>query len=174
MRFLTGAMIALVASSAALAQPYGPMHGGPQGDMMGMMMGHCRMMQRSEGALAFLKTELKITAAQEKAWGAFAAAYRDEAAQGPKGPMAGRRGGPGGMGPGRMGPGGMGPGGMMMGAGEPFPKAVEQHLQLMERHLAGARKLTDAAKPLYDALSAEQKKTADELLTHFVMMRCPM
>jgi hypothetical protein len=172
MRFLTGAMIVLVASSTAVAQPHGPAAGsGPHADnmpMMGMMMGHCRMMQRSEGALAFLKTELKITAAQEKAWGAFAAAYRDEVAQRPKEPMAGRRGGPGGMGPGGMGPGGM------MGAGQPFPKAVEQHLQMMERHLASARKLTDAAKPLYDALSAEQKKTADELLTHFVMMRCPM
>jgi hypothetical protein len=169
MRLLTGVMIGLLASSAAFAQPHGPMAGGgPHGDdmpMTGMMMGHCRMMQRSEGALAFLKTELKITAAQDKAWAAFAAAYRDQVAQGPKGPMAGRRGGQG-----RMGPGG----GMTMGAGEPFPKAVEQHLQMMERHLAGARKLTDAAKPLYDALGAEQKKTADELLTHFVMMRCAM
>jgi hypothetical protein len=183
MKILSGVAIALLLSTAALAQP-GPAGGGPGGPMMtgdmpmmGMMMGHCAMMRRSEGALAFLKAELKIASGQEKAWEAFAAAFRTEAANRPKGPMPGGRGGP--MGPGMMGPGMMGPGGgmgpgMMGGAGQPFPKAVETHLQFMERHLTSARKLMETAKPLYDALNVEQKKTADELLTHFVMMRCPM
>lgn len=172
MKILTGAAITLLLSTAVFAQP-GPMGRGPGGpmmagdmSMMGMMMGgHCAMMRRSEGALAFLKTELKITAAQDKAWGAFAAAYRAEAANRPKGSGHG----------GAMGPGVMGsPGGMMMGSSEPFPKAVDTHLQMMERHLVSVRTLTDAAKPLYDALGADQRKTADELLTHFVMMQCPM
>lgn len=176
MRMLTGAAIALLVSTAALAQP-GPMGPRPGNmPMMGMMMGgHCAMMRRSEGALAFLKTELRITPAQEKSWEAFATAYRAEAANRPKGPMPGGGGmGPGMMGPGMMGPGMMGGGMMMGGPGGPFPKAVDAHLQMMENHLASARKLKDAAKPLYDALGAEQKKTADELLTHFVMMQCPM
>lgn len=166
MKTLTGAATALLLSTVAFAQPAhmggppSPMMAGEM-PMMGMMMGgHCAMMRRSEGALAFLKTELKITAAQDKAWGAFADAYRTEAASRSKGPAHG----------GAMG----GPGGMMIGSGEPFPKAVDTHLRMMERHLASARKLSDAAKPLYDALSADQRKTADELLTHFVMMRCPM
>ena len=176
MRLLTGAAIALLASTAALAQPgpMGPRGGGPMmADNMPMMgmMGHCAMMRRSEGALAFLKTELKIAGPQEKAWNGFADAYRAEAAKLPKGP-GGAPMGPGmmGGGPGMMGPGG----GMVSPVGQPFPKAVETHLQMMERHIASARKLSDAAKPLYDALNAEQRKTADELLVHFVMMHCPM
>lgn len=168
MRILTGAMIALIASCAAFAQPgpHGPTagQGGQPGDnmpMMGMMMGHCAMMQRTEGALAFLRTELKITPAQEKAWDAFAADYRAEATNRPKGPRAdGSRA--------MMGRG------MMGGASGPFPQTMAQRIQMMENHLAGAKKLTDAAKPLYDGLSAEQRKTADELLPHFIMMRCPM
>jgi hypothetical protein len=168
MKFLTGALIALVASTAAFAQP-GPHSGmmGGQGPMtgemgmMGGMMGHCAMMRRSEGALAFLKTELAITPAQAKAWDAFAAAYRAEAANKPRGQMMG------------------GPGGGMMkrgagGAQQAFPEAVAQHVQMMESRLAGTKRLMDTAKPLYDALNAEQRKSADELLAHFIMMRCPM
>ncbi len=167
MRVLTGATIALFASGAAFAQP-GPMpggHGGPMADrmpMMGMMMGgHCAMMERTEGALAFLKTELKITAAQEKTWGAFAAVFRAEAAGKPKGPMA-RGHGP------KMGPG------AKADAPAPFPQAVARHLQMMDQHQASLKKLSDAAKPLYDELNAEQRKTADELLLHFVMSHCAM
>lgn len=165
MKILTGAAIALLAAGAAFAQPGpmggGPMAGGPMADrmpMMGMMMGgHCAMMRRTDGALAFLKAELKITAAQEKSWDAFATAFREEAGVKHQGPMA-RGHGP------KMGP----------GAAEPFPQTIARHLQAMDQHHASIKKLSDAAKPLYDGLNAEQRKTADELLTHFVMAHCPM
>ncbi len=167
MRVLTAATIALFASGAAFAQP-GPMpggHGGRMADrmpMMGMMMGgHCAMMQRTEGALAFLRTELKITAAQEKTWGAFAAVFRAEAADRAKGAMAH------GHGP-KMGPD------AKADAAEPFPQAIARHLQMMDLHHASLKKLSDAAKPLYDELNAGQRKTADELLMHFVMSHCAM
>jgi hypothetical protein len=132
-----------------------------------MMMGHCAMMRRSEGALAFLKTELAVTPAQSKVWDAFAAAYRSEAATKPQGMMKGG-------GAKMKGGGGMMGGGMMGGPAKPFPEAMAQHTQMMENHLASAKRLTDAARPLYDALSAEQRKSADELLPHFIMMRCPI
>lgn len=152
MRLLTGAAIALLASTAAFAQPMGG-HGGER-PMMGMMMGGgpCMMIKRTEGALAFLKTELKITPAQDKPWGSFAAAFRAAAADkpahgGPKGP------------------------GMKHGKGEAatFPEKVGHHTAMMDAHHAGFKALSDAAKPLYDALNAEQRKTADEVLMHFVM-----
>jgi len=172
MRIVSVLIATLLASSAALAQP-GPMMGG-QGQMadgmpMGMMMGGCAMMGRSEGALAFLKTELQIKASQEKAWSAFADAYRKDATERPMGPgphHGGMKGS--GMGRGKMGAG------MMGGSGEPFPKVMEQHIQMMQSHLDRANTMNSAAKPLYDALNAEQRKTADELLPRFVMMHCAM
>ncbi|MCE9523840.1 MAG: Spy/CpxP family protein refolding chaperone [Alphaproteobacteria bacterium] len=163
MKMLIAAVAAFALTGAALAQPgHGPGqmgHGGPMGEgmpMMGMMQEHCAMMGRTDGALAFLKAELAITPAQTKAWDGFAEVYRANA----KMPMSG------GQGMKKHGAGPM--------ADKPFPEKIAQHLTMMEAHLAGVRKLADAAKPLYDALSAEQRKTADELLTHFVMSHCSM
>jgi hypothetical protein len=154
MRLLTGAAIALLASTAAFAQPMGG-HGGQGGDrpMMGMMGGGpCMMIKRTEGALAFLKTELKITPAQEKAWGSFATAFRAASAD-------------------KAGHGGHKGHGAKHGKGEAatFPDKVAHHAAMMDSHHAGFKTLSDAAKPLYDGLSAEQRKTADDLLIHFVM-----
>lgn len=166
MKFVTGAMIALLAASVASAQP-GPMGGGHDGPMAGgmpmrgMMMGHCAMMRRTEGALAFLKTELKITAAQEKSWDGFAAAFRQEAADRAKS-AKGHGHKP------KMGPG------PKADAAEPFPQALAHRTQMMDQHHAGMKKLSDAAKPLYDGLNAEQRKAADALLMHFVMSHCAM
>jgi len=168
MRIASFLTAALLTSAAAFAQP-GPMMGGQDGMPMGMMMGGCAMMGRSEGALAFLKTELRIKTAQEKAWNTFADAYRKNAADRPMGPGP-HRGGMKGSGAGR---GGMGAG-MMGGSGEPFPKAMEQRIQMMQSHLDNAKAMNGVAKPLYDALDAEQRKTADELLPRFVMMPCAM
>jgi hypothetical protein len=153
MRLLTGAAIALLVSTVAFAQPMGG-HGGGDRPMMGMMMGGgpCMMIKRTEGALAFLKTELKITPAQEKVWGSFATAFRASAADKPA------HGGPKGH-------------GAKHGKGDTatFPEKVTHHAAMMDAHHADFKALSDAAKPLYDALSAEQRKTADELLMHFVM-----
>jgi hypothetical protein len=161
MKILTGAMIALLAASTAMAQP-GPMGGQGGGPMAGGMPmmgmgGHCAMLRRTDGALAFLKTELKITSAQDSAWEDFAAAFRDGAAAKPKGPA---RHGP------KMGTG------SRPDAAEPFPQALAHHMQMMDQHHARVKKLSDAAKPLYDGLNAEQRK--DELLMHFVMSHCMM
>jgi predicted Zn-dependent protease len=147
MKMLSSIAVALLASSAALAQPMGG-HGGGQ-----MMGGHGMMMQRPEGALAFLKTELKITPAQEQAWNAFAGAYRDAAGSGHEG--HGKQGDHKAHG--------------KHGKAESFLDKASHHLEMMDTHHAGFRKIYDAAKPLYGALNTEQRKTADELLMHYLM-----
>lgn len=154
MRLLTGAAIALLASTATFAQP---MMGGHDGDrpMMGMGGGPCSMMTHTEGALAFLRTELKIGAAQEKYWDAFAAAFRDEAAK-REGHRPKHRGDP--------------PrGGRGHGEDMTFADMAAHHMEMMDEHQAGFKRLYDAAKPLYDSLNGEQRKSADELLMHFLM-----
>lgn len=151
MRALTIFAVALLASSAALAQPVGD-HGG--GHMMMGGGGHCMMMQRTEGALAFLKTELKITVSQERAWNAFADAYREAA---------------GGAHEGHGKKQGDHAAHDKHGKPESFLDKAQHHLEMMDKHHAGFKNVYDAAKPLYEALDSEQRKTADELLMHFLM-----
>jgi hypothetical protein len=136
--------------------------------MMGMMSGmSCPMMGGyTEGVLAFLKTELHITRAQTAAWEAFATAYRESSGSRPQMPMAGD---------------GMvesGPGSQLMGdsakAKTPFPDRMSSHMQMMQKRLAAMKKIHNAVVPLYAALSAEQKKTADGLLPMVTMMGAMM
>jgi hypothetical protein len=100
-----------------------------------------------EGRIAFLRAELKITEAQTGAWNDFADALRQSAKK--IGEMRGA---------------------MMPPAADGAPQGatVTQRLDLEERWLAarleGVRKIETAVEALYAALSAEQKKTADELL----------
>jgi hypothetical protein len=160
MKTLTTAALALGLAASALAQP-GPGMMGPgqmAGDdrqgmgMMGGGMGMCSMMgaRRSEGTLAFLKTELKITAAQEKNWDAFAAVYGEA----------------------KTAPMPMKPGGMMGGGKpQPLPERMTQHEQMMEARLAAMKSMHVAIAPLYASLSAEQKRTADEILPMAMMCR---
>ena len=150
MKTLTILAVALLASSAALAQPMGG-HGGGN-----MMSGGCVMMQRTEGALAFLKTELKIAPSQEQAWNDFADAYRDAAGAGHEG--HGKK------------PGDHKAQGKHDKA-ESFLDKAQHHLEMMDMHHAGFKKVYDAAKPLYETLNTEQRKTADELLMHYLMPR---
>lgn len=167
MRILFPAIIALVLSGPALAQPADDPHHpqgaaasaappAPQG-MMGMMQGmmKCPLAGHAEGTLAFLKTELKISAGQTKPWESFATAYRDIAAS--HTPM---------MGEGMMA-GDRKAGGAMA---KPFPERMAMHTKMMERHLAAAKKFQAAVHPFYAALDAQQKKTADELLPMIGMM----
>jgi hypothetical protein len=150
--------------AAAQAAPGAGVQSGPQGMMTGMpmmnMMGMMQMMQmmgggdaagmgmidRVEGRIAFLRTELKITDAQAGAWNAFAAALRTNAqslAAARRGMMAG------------------------MGAGQQV-QTLSQRLDAQERwltaRLEGTRALKTVYTGLYGALSDEQKRTADELL----------
>jgi hypothetical protein len=150
----------------------GMMGMGGQGMMGGMsmmnMMGMMQMMggdgpgmgmiDRVEGRIAFLRTELKITDAQAGAWNAFAAALRTNAQSlgTARGMMMGR-----------------------MGAGQPQAQTLTQRLDAQERwlnaRLEGTRSLKTAFTGLYGALSEDQKKTADDLLApHMGMGMGPM
>src|SRR5215468_7163899 len=115
------------------------MLGGASGmmGMMRMMAGHV------EGRLAFLKTELKITDAQLPLWNGVADAIRANA----KSMSA------------------MMSGGMMAGSKTAtLPDKLALREKMMTAHLDALRRFKAAVDPFYAALSAEQKKTADQLL----------
>ncbi len=112
---------------------------GAQGSMMcGRMVGHI------EGRLAFLKTELKITAEQETLWNAYASAVRDNAKSmtshcasimdedSDKTPS--------------------------------LPDRLDAQEQFMLARLDALRAAGKALKPLYAALSDEQKQLADQFI----------
>ena len=156
------------------------MMGGPQGmiggnmpmanmmQMMGMMgrsggesgcggMSGMATIDRVEGRIAFLKTELKITDAQSGAWNAFADSLRSNAKS-----LAEVR-------------------ASMMPPQSPTPRSLIDRLALQEKWLAarleGTRAIKSALTNLAGTLSDEQKKAADELLTpHMGMgaMACAM
>ena len=113
--------------------------------MMRMMMGHggmSMMAKHIEGRLAFLKTELKITDAQLPLWNAFAQVMRDDASTMHAMPHPIMR---------------------MNNAATLPDKLTAQETRLAAR-LETLRKLKAAVDPLYAALTADQKKTADEIM----------
>jgi len=117
------------------------MGGMPMMGMMQMMMGS--MADHVEGRIAFLKTELKITDAQQPLWNAVGDAMRANAKD-----MA------------AMMP-------MMQSMMQPsgtLPEKLAGREKAMTAHLEALRKLKAAIDPLYAALSDEQKKTADQLV----------
>jgi predicted lipid-binding transport protein (Tim44 family) len=116
------------------------MHGGMMdGGMMGGMP-----LRHVEGRLAFLKTELKITPAQEPQWTKFSDTVRSTAKTAQAAMPA-----------------------MMQGGGEQAPTASDR-LGHYEKRLASrletVRALKGAFDPLYATFSDEQKKAANELL----------
>lgn len=115
------------------------MHGGMMG---GGMMGDMPL-KHVEGRLAFLKTELKITPAQEPQWTKFADVVRSTAknADATKPPMM--------------------QGGMKTST---VPERLAQSEKTLTARLETVRGLKVAVDPLYASLSDEQKKVADELL----------
>jgi hypothetical protein len=131
-----------------------PGHMGMGGDMGRMMpMMHGGMMGGTptrfvEGRLAFLKTELKVTPAQEPQWTKFADAYRS-VAQSTKGMDS------------HMG---------MMGGDAPLPERLTLYEQHLTARIDAVRTIKAAVEPLYAVLSADQKKVADELMGHIGMM----
>jgi len=116
--------------------------------MMGMMrgMGGMSTIDRVEGRIAFLRTELKITDAQASAWNTFADALRANAQK-----LAAVRSAM-----------------MMPQPGATAPQTLADRLDAQERWLAarleGTRAIKAAFVPLYGVLSDEQKKAANELL----------
>lgn len=128
------------------------MHGGYEG-----RKGHhggkwmCGMARHIDGRLAFLKTELAITAEQEKLWEDYATVAKANAkslqercdAAKEKWKDAKEKGD---------------------AKRPPLPERLDARAQSLEARLEALRAKTGALKPLYDALNDEQKKTADELI----------
>jgi hypothetical protein len=96
-----------------------------------------------EGHIAFLKAELGITDAQAPLWDKVAAAMREDVAE-----MTAA----------------------MPQADGQAPQTAVAYLETRARLTAlraeGEARFLAAFRPLYEALSADQRKTADELLTH--------
>ena len=118
----------------------------PMMGMMQMMMGQHGMAGHIEGRIAFLKTELKITDAQQPLWNAVADAMRTTAKE-----MAGM-------------PNCMSMMQSMMRSSGALPEKLAAHQKAMAAHLEVMGKLKAAVEPLYAALSNDQKKTADDLI----------
>jgi hypothetical protein len=117
-----------------------------QGMRSGMMMGGPG--QHIEGRIAFLKTELGIRPEQEQVWNAYADALREAATS-----MQSMH-------------------DQMMSDGMPatLPERMQWHDQMMSSRLEALKALRAAAVPLYNALSPEQKQTADALMMGMGMM----
>ena len=135
---------AATGTPAAQGMPTGSMPGSSGGmPMMGMMRMMGSMADHVEGRIAFLKTELKITDAQQPLWNAVGDAMRanakDVAAMMPMIQS------------------------MMQPSGT-LPEKLAGREKAMTAHLEALRKLKSAIDPLYAALSDEQKKTADQLM----------
>ena len=119
--------------------------GMPMMGMMRMMMGQDGMHMMAghiEGRLAFLKTELKITDAQLPLWNALAQAMRDNATAMRAMPHAMTE----------------------IDKAPAFLDKLAARETLLMARLEAVRKLKAAADPLYTALNADQKKTADEIM----------
>jgi len=136
----------------------GPAGGMPMVGNMRPMMEMMRMMQASmgpgggpggmmpfahiEGQIAFYKAELKITDAQLPQWNAFAEALR----AGAKAMQAAHA-------------------QATQGGGEASAVAqMDRRIQMLSAALDAMKQADAAAKPLYEVLSEEQKKAADELM----------
>ena len=116
-----------------------------------------RFANRVERRLDFLHYEIRITDAQQRLWDNFAAAVRDEAQQVRDRVVQG-------AGPGRE----RGPDGRRTDNDRRGPPSVVERLEQRQQRLANqtARvdRLLSTLRPLYAALDANQKRTADRLL----------
>jgi len=131
-----------------IARSMGPgmMHGRGRcrSGMMGMGGGMGRgmaMMRHPDGTLAFLKAELKITHTQMRKWNAFARTMRENAASMRK----------------------MRAAHMANRPPQSLPAWLDSHEAMMASGLESLRAMKSALVPLYNALDANQKKTADSL-----------
>jgi hypothetical protein len=128
----------------------GMMHGRGMGQAMmrggrmgkGMMGGHARMGAMAEGRLAYLKSELKVTNAQQDAWQEYSDAVKDRI-----GVMQSVR-------------------QTMMEAMKTgnANERMDARIIGMETMVAAMKAVKPATEKLYAALSNEQKKAADQLI----------
>lgn len=124
-------------------QGRGPMMG--QGPMMGY--GWDGMLDRIDGRLAFIRTELGIRDDQSAQWDAFAAAVRTnaESRNGLMRAMMEDMSGDG-------------------YADRPLPERLAEHERHMEAQLAHIKELRTAVDALYSALDDTQKKAANDIM----------
>ncbi len=158
----TEAPAASPAPEAQAAMPGGMMGGDMMKMMQEMMERHAGMMsgmtgggmmdrmmspEHVEGRIAFLRTELKVTDAQQALWDALAEAIRANAGVAGE-TMSGMQGG-----------------GMPMGPeGSTAPERIEAQVTVLSARLESLRRLNAALAPFYAALDAAQKDKADMLL----------
>lgn len=151
---LVSAGLVTVTAAPALAQSAAPGDDGPQARHFAQRQHEGQRAfrlpsERTEARLAYLKTALKITDAQQPQWDAFADTLRKQAREADQRMQALRT----------------EAAGREKGA---RPTAIERMERGQARLAAASARLNEtlsAAKPLYAALSPEQQKLADELLT---------
>jgi len=150
---IVSAALAAAAAPLALAQTAAPGSEGPQAERFAHRQQYGQRAfrlpsERVEARLAYLKTALKITDAQQPPWDAFAGTLRKQARAADERVQARRA--------------------QMAKEGERTPPTAIERLERRQARLAAAsarlNETLAAAKPLYAALSPEQQKIADELL----------
>lgn len=114
----------------------------PMTGMMQMMMGQHGMAGHVEGRIAFLRAELKISDAQQPLWNAVADTMRANEKR-----LADM-------------PSGM----AMSGSKATLPERLAMLEKAMAAQLGALDRLRATVGPLYAAFTADQKKTADELM----------
>ncbi len=110
---------------------------GSSGQAMCAKVGHI------EGRLGYIKAELKITEAQQRLWNSYAAAARDNSSVMLKHCTAVMN--------------------QRLASPATLPDLLDQHEQLMAVRLDTVRAMIKTLKPLYAALSDNQKQMADQL-----------
>jgi hypothetical protein len=129
--------------------------GGGRGCMMGY--GPDALLDRVDGRLAFLKTELKITDAQSEAWSSLAQTIRinSEAHNAMHREMM-----------------------KEMHDGDFFDKPLPDRLVIQETHLEArlqqVKNVKEEVEKLYAVLDDDQKKSADEIMLPMMGMGCGM
>ncbi len=138
----SGSMMNQQSESGSMMGGHGMMGGMGMKDAGSSLCG--RMTAHIEGRLAFLKAEINITPAQESLWNDYANAVRDNAKT-----MGARCSS-------LMGEGGM--------SDKTLPDRLDAQEQFVAARLDALRATSKALKPLYAALSDDQKKVADQLI----------
>jgi hypothetical protein len=134
-------------SAEAQSGPAGPTAAGAKHDHM--RHGRFTPGRHIEGRIAYLRAELKITPAQSAQFDKVAAVMRDNAkssAEMFEQARAARAANP--------------------NAAPDAVARLNERVKVAEARTAGMKKFVDAFAPLYQSLSDDQKKSADELLRH--------
>lgn len=145
MKMMNQMMAAGMMRGMMAADGMGMGEGGPMRQMMSP--------ERVEGRIAFLRAELKVTAAQQPLWDAVASALRANSAAS-KGMMPAMTGG-------MMQPG---------ASQKPLPQKLSDMERMLSARLDGLRRLNAVLDPFYASLDATQKSIADDLLMPMGMM----